>query len=669
MKLRQAFLLIALLLLGGGLCRGQTTFVTGNLTASAAVCTTAPSNTNHVTISTINFGGATFTASGGWAGTLSFYASGDGGISWQPLNVTPSNSTTPVTTTTTVGLWQANVSAYTHVCILASTFTSGTMAVRIHCSSISARAGGGGGTGGGGPITPPAGSLTGQTLTVAGASVVGASPGILDSPSSPISAATFQPACGTTNIGDRAHIMVLTGTTTVTIPLSTATNCANSIFYFLAQNTETFQPSGAEILDVYDGTKNYTACASGCTAPNLQIPAGSYATIDNGSGTTWHCLVETAATTGGGTSGTLDSITSAVASPMPLANAAFNIPWNWQLTGAGSGLSLGETAASTGGTITTNLNNQSVLQLQTATNSTASPLLVNQGTLTGAAAVPALQLQTTWNNAAVTEQGLLIQAACTACGANSNPLNILNATGASVFAVNTVGSVTASGALTTSTNVNANSGIVSTTRVQSPAYTSSATGSPAVFQGGVDGNATSALGAATFRGADNANNTSGAAVAGLTLLRGGILSSGNANAAAMYGATEIASGYTVPAALGATGDVVCSTTTQFQVVDCPTGAVNVIGIASTTGNPMIVVTYGTAPVRLTAAGTLGHTICLSATTAGQATDSGGTAACPTAGAQIGVIVATAGNILIGSGTSTATVALSTTYPLVQLHFR
>ena len=54
---------------------------------------------------------------------------------------------------------------------------------------------------------------------------------------------------------------------------------------------------------------------------------------------------------------------------------------------------------------------------------------------------------------------------------------------------------------------------------------------------------------------------------------------------------------------------------------------------------------------------------------GLAIDSGGQGACATAGASIGVVIATSGNARIceGACTTVTSVALSTTLPLVQLH--
>ena len=94
---------------------------------------------------------------GPWSGTISFFASGDGGATWNALNVTPSNSTTAVTTATANGTWQINPAGYTHVCAAFTTATSGTVVATIQLSTASARTSGGGG--GGAPTGTAGGDL------------------------------------------------------------------------------------------------------------------------------------------------------------------------------------------------------------------------------------------------------------------------------------------------------------------------------------------------------------------------------------------------------------------------------------------------------------------------------------------------------------------------------
>lgn len=130
-------------------------------TATGTVCLIVPVDNNQ--------GGATFTISTNAGGnTIQFEASGDGGGTWVALSVTPSNSTTTVTSTTSTGVWQANVAGYTNVRMRMSTLSSGTNLVSIAQSSASARTLGGGGI----AASVPFSGITGSTNTTA-AMIVG----------------------------------------------------------------------------------------------------------------------------------------------------------------------------------------------------------------------------------------------------------------------------------------------------------------------------------------------------------------------------------------------------------------------------------------------------------------------------------------------------------------
>ncbi|KKQ54161.1 MAG: hypothetical protein US75_C0043G0004, partial [Candidatus Woesebacteria bacterium GW2011_GWC1_38_13] len=73
---------------------------------------------------------------------------------------------------------------------------------------------------------------------------------------------------------------------------------------------------------------------------------------------------------GAGGGGALDTLTAATTDDTALLNADYTIEWNWALTSATSkGITLGESAASTGGS-----GDQHILRLDTVTGSTAGPL-------------------------------------------------------------------------------------------------------------------------------------------------------------------------------------------------------------------------------------------------------------------------------------------------------
>ena len=170
-----------------------------------------------------------------------------------------------------------------------------------------------------------------------------------------------------------------------------------------------------------------------------------------------------------------------------------------------------------------------------------------------------------------------------------------------------------------------------------------------------------------FQGADT-SGTGSAAAGGYAILRGGMLTAASPNSSALMGVVELGAGY-LKNTVANIGDVVCGTTTAFKVTDCSkTGpAVNIIGIATSTSNPISVVADGLAPVKLGASlANIGDTVCMGTATNGQAIDNG-TAACATAGTTIGIIVADSGTITVMSGNSTTSVTLGSSLPLVQLH--
>lgn len=82
-------------------------------------------------------GGATLTLSGTWTGTMQFEATGDGGITWSSVNVLPLNSTTAVTSSTSNGTWQVNMSGFTGIRIRSSASMTGSAVATITPSAAS----------------------------------------------------------------------------------------------------------------------------------------------------------------------------------------------------------------------------------------------------------------------------------------------------------------------------------------------------------------------------------------------------------------------------------------------------------------------------------------------------------------------------------------------------
>jgi hypothetical protein len=124
-----------------------------------------------VTLSTPITGNGSFQITGTWTGTLAFEASNNN-IVWVALSVTPTDSTTTVTSTTGNGIWTYS-GAFKVIRVRASAFSSGTANVTVLATW--ARAGGGGSGGGGsGTVTSVDGTSTAQDKIISGGPVVGA---------------------------------------------------------------------------------------------------------------------------------------------------------------------------------------------------------------------------------------------------------------------------------------------------------------------------------------------------------------------------------------------------------------------------------------------------------------------------------------------------------------
>lgn len=75
---------------------------------------------------------------GTWTGTITFEASIDG-RTFVALNMVPSNSATPASTTTGSGAWTANVAGFTLVRARWSTTTSGAPEVTLLAANLGGR--------------------------------------------------------------------------------------------------------------------------------------------------------------------------------------------------------------------------------------------------------------------------------------------------------------------------------------------------------------------------------------------------------------------------------------------------------------------------------------------------------------------------------------------------
>ena len=166
MRLFRLFSILAFLAICGT-ARAQN--LTGQLTAQGTTCGVAATQSLTLAVSNgvpVNF--ASFTLSGTWSGTITFYISANQGATWSTVSVSPSGGGANVTTATGNGTWTTPNQAYTNFCAMATIFTSGTIVANIQLSS-SGGSGGGGGSGSG-TVTSVATSspLTGGTFTTSG---------------------------------------------------------------------------------------------------------------------------------------------------------------------------------------------------------------------------------------------------------------------------------------------------------------------------------------------------------------------------------------------------------------------------------------------------------------------------------------------------------------------
>lgn len=248
-------------------------------------------DSTQVVLITTGFSGAAITISGTFVGTVKFWATADGGANWSACNVTPSNSSTIVTSATAPGLFLANVSGFTHVSAQLSALTSGSPTVSIHCSTAAASGVGAGAAGGGGGGGGPTISLT--TTGTTGASTYNTSTGALNVPNykdishivltntGTSGASTYNTSTGTLNVPnylDISHIALTNTGTTGAATYNTSTGALNipnyaDISHLTISNTGT---SGNATLT--SGNLNVPIYASGAINQVVLSTPSNYTT-------------------------------------------------------------------------------------------------------------------------------------------------------------------------------------------------------------------------------------------------------------------------------------------------------------------------------------------------------------------------------------------------------
>lgn len=251
----------------------MTDFLSGTLTATATTPTGIQNSASQLVLYTTGCGGATFTIPTA-AGTVNFFGSGDGGVTWMPLAVTPSSGGTAVTTSSAAaGLWAVNTSAYTHVAVVATAITGGSISASIHTAPVAGRAGGGGGGPGGGGMVP-----AGSTGIV--------SPLVTSATSGP---ATYNSSTGLLSIPNYTAILTFNSVQFVPTAYSTTSTSLISVGQGVS-----FTPQTAQALVSFVTNVTSTTCymsvqrtTGSIPAPGAAIPGGDVQVIffGNGGGT------------------------------------------------------------------------------------------------------------------------------------------------------------------------------------------------------------------------------------------------------------------------------------------------------------------------------------------------------------------------------------------------
>lgn len=147
--MKKIFALFLLFLFGGWTAHAQTT---GSLTAQGSTCGTSPTSSlvvslqSRATTGGAASGSASIAVSGTFSQTLTFYLAGGDGIFYA---ASTSLIVPAANTATAPGDWQINVAGFSQLCVMSTTYTSGTANISVNLSTISARSGGSGGSGSG----------------------------------------------------------------------------------------------------------------------------------------------------------------------------------------------------------------------------------------------------------------------------------------------------------------------------------------------------------------------------------------------------------------------------------------------------------------------------------------------------------------------------------------
>lgn len=629
--------------LAGSLACGQTPAMTGDATSASGSCAMSVVKVNGAAIpSSAHLLGSNGSsqAIAALATDLSAvqYATGGGTANAQTLTLAPAVTSLTVglavrwlpaaantTTTPTLnvnGLGAKTITKLGTNALAANDLTTAAVAVAIYdgtefqLQDPQTTSGGGGVTSlsGDGSLISNSGSTGGVTLTLANAaahSYWGNNTGSSASPG------YHQPSFSDlTSSASCAQLPALTGDAT-----TTAGGCATTV----AQVNGAAVPASALALGSNAGHQLVSATLQGTdsaimTAGTVSGAAGTPVCLDASSGLT------TTGCSGGGSSA-LSSVT-ALAANTALDNASFTYEWDFSNTSTASFITGQDTAAISG------------------TNH-SGPVISTCGTYwTGSASG-----NDCWSWQDVVSAGTNPNTSLTLTHAGSS--------GASLYALKMpqlgIWLALGSSSIVEGSGAEQVLSIIGGQNASNPAGT---------------------IGSLTAQGGDVTGGSSALNVGGSLLLRGG--NNAGTSTSSKAGGAEIGPGLSTGATAGQQGlyaqffSYVKGTTSTLWNVECFTSAMtagdcgaspgNWIGIAEVVGtNTTKVIASGQSPVNSSNTATVGDTFC-AGTTAGEGTDSGGTAACAN-GSQIGIVAAVSGTYAYPDGVS---VTLSSTLPLIQI---
>jgi hypothetical protein len=470
--------------------------------------------------------------------------------------------------------------------------------------------------------------ITEQIFTVVnGSDPTCMSPGLLDgNGGAAVTTTPYTVQCdsGTTLLDRGSTIRLQSGAATITVPLSTASGCGSGFAFVLMDDgagTVTVNRSSPDTFSTFNGSTNTDGATS------FTITNGQYASFNQGASGIWEVRIS------------------------PSGSGGSGLPY-----GVGTG-SVNVLAVTTTPPVNVNTAGTYVAVLANLANTTTTPTLA-VGT-SGALTITKLGSGGTTTALRAADYGTTQWMQLLSDGTNwvlQNPAS--DQAGLNMY-FDASGNLQCLSGGSCTIGGTARPSNITSALFTAPIYVSPNSTTSTILQGGdFNGAGATVTSNATLRGGD-ASGT-GTTTSASVNVRPGRVTSTTGNPGMRWDEEVFTTSGTVTQ-----WDLVCESG-NLQVANCGASPTNVIGVAITAANPIVVVTSGNVPITASAAVTLGHFVC-SGATAGNVTDNAATTPCATAGQSVGIVEATSGVLEIPE--IGGTVTLSTTLPLVHLRFQ